>query len=79
MARGMVATTAGGAVVRWGVTKAWRASGTAARAPPTTFIPINAGAGRAAMVIIFGAASSVAAVFPEHPHVEGGIAVELEV
>ena len=77
--RGLVATTAGGAAVRWGVTKAWRASGTVARAPPTTFIPINAGAGRTAAVIVFGAASGTAAVFPEHPHVEGGIAVELKV
>ena len=77
--RGLVATTAGGAAVRWGVTKAWRASGTAARAPPTTFILINAGAGCRAAVIVFGAASGAAAVFPEHPHVEGGITVELKV
>ena len=79
MARGLVATTAGGAAVRWGVIGAWRASGTSSRAPSTTFIPINAGAGRTAAVIVFGGASRAAAVFPEHPHVEGGIAVELEV
>ena len=78
-ARGLVTTTAGGAAVRWGVTKAWRASGAAARVPPTTFIPTNAGAGHTAAVIVFGAAPSTATVFPEHPHVEGGIAVELEV
>ena len=77
--RGLVATTAGGATVRWGVTKAWWASGAAARAPPTTFIPTNAGAGRTAAVIVFGAASGAATVFPEHPHVEGGIVVELKV
>ena len=77
--RGLVATTAGGAVVRWGVTKAWWASGTAARAPPTTFIPANAGAGRTTAVIVFGAASGAAALFLEHPHIEGGIAVELKV
>ena len=79
MTRGLVATATGGAAIRGGVTRAWRASGTAARAPPATFIPINAGVGRAAAVIIFGAASCTAAVFPEHPHVEGAIAVELEV
>ena len=78
LARGEVATTTGGAAVRWGVTKAWRASGAASHAPPTTFIPTNAGAGRTAAVIVFGAASGTAAVFPEHPHVEGGIAVELK-
>ena len=72
MARGLVATTAGGAAVRWGVIGAWRASGTSSRAPSTTFIPINA-------IIVFGVASSAAAVFPEHLHVEGGIAVELKV
>ena len=79
MAQGLVATTAGGAAIQWGVTKAWRASGTAARAPSTTFILTNAGAGRAAVVIVFGVASGAAAVFPEHPHVEGGITVELKV
>ena len=79
MTRGLVAIATGGAAVRGGVTKAWRASGTAARAPSATFTPTNAGAGRAAAVIVFGAAPSTAAVFPEHPHVEGGVAVKLEV
>ena len=79
MTRGLVTTATGGAAVRWVVTKAWQASGTAARAPPTTFIPINIEAGRTAAVIVFGAASSVVAVFPEHPYIEAGIAVELEV
>ena len=30
-------------------------------------------------VVRLGAAPGAAAIFPEHPHVEGGIAVELEV
>ena len=78
MMRGLVATATGGATVRGGVARAWRASGTAARTPSATFTPTNAGAGRAAAVTIFGAASGAAAVFPEHPHVEGGVTVELE-
>ena len=77
--RVMVATATGGAAVLRGVTRAWRASGTAARAPSATFTLTSGGAGRAAAVIVFGAASGTAAVFPEHPHVEGGIIVELEV
>ena len=79
MTRGLVATTAGGAAVQWGVTEAWRASGAAACTPHTTFIPTDAGAGRTVAVIFFGAASSAAAIFPEHPHVEDGIIVELKV
>ena len=77
--RGLVATATGGAAVRGGVTRAWWASGTAARTPSATFAPTNAKVGRAAMVIIFWAASGMAAVFPEHPHIEGGVVVELEV
>ena len=77
--KGEVAAIAGGAVARWGVAKAWRASGAPARAPPTTFIPANTRAGRMAVVIVFETESGAAAVFSEHPHVEGGIAVELKV
>ena len=79
MTRGLVATATRGAAIKRGVTRAWRASGTAARAPPATFTPTNAGAGSTAAVIVLGAASSMMVVFPEHPHVEGGVAVELEV
>ena len=79
MTRGLVATTTGGAEIRRGVARAWRASGPAARAPFATFTPTNAGAGHAAAVIVLGAASGTAAVFPEHPHVGGGITVKLEV
>ena len=31
------------------------------------------------MAVVFRAAPSAATIFPKHPHVEGGIAVELEV
>ena len=32
-----------------------------------------------AAFVVFGAAPSTATVFPEHPHVEGVVAIELEV
>ena len=47
--------------------------------PAAVFILVSIGVGQAAAVIVFGAAPSAATVFPEHPHVEGGIAVELKV
>ena len=31
------------------------------------------------MVLVLGAAPCAATIFPKHPHVEGGIAVKLEV
>ena len=40
---------------------------------------IVARAGPTTAVVILRAAPSAATIFPEHPHVEGGIAVELEV
>ena len=40
---------------------------------------IVAGTGPTAAVIILRAAPSAATIFLEHPHIEGGIAVEFEV
>ena len=77
--RGLVVATAGGAVVRRGAAKAWRAANAADGAPAFTFIQTDAEAGHPAAVIVFQAAPNAAAIFFEHPHVEGGIAVELEV
>ena len=42
-------------------------------------LSIIAGAGFPAMVVTLGATPCAATIFPKHPHVEGGIAVELEV
>ena len=47
--------------------------------PVAVFILVSARAGQAAAVVVFGAAPSTATVFPEHPHVEGGVAIKLEV
>ena len=47
-------------------------------APADIFIRIIVGAGYPAAVIVFGAAPNAAAVFSEHPCVEGGVAVKLE-
>ena len=40
---------------------------------------IIAGAGFPAAVVTLGATPCAATIFPKHPHVEGGIAVKLEV
>ena len=74
MARRLVAATAGGAAVRRGVTEAWRTVEAAGPAPAFIFIPTIAEVGRLATVVVFGAA-----IFSKHPHVEGGVSIELEV
>ena len=40
---------------------------------------IITGAGFPAAVVTLGATPCAATIFPKHPHVEGGVAVELEV
>ena len=47
--------------------------------PVTIFVLVSAGAGQAAAVVVFRATPGTATVFPEHPHVEGGVAIKLEV
>ena len=42
-------------------------------------LSVLAGARSPATVVVFRAAPHAATIFPKHPHVEGGIAVELEV
>ena len=42
-------------------------------------LPIIAGAGFPAAVVALGATPCAATIFPKHPHVEGGVAAELEV
>ena len=61
--RRLVAATAGGAAVRRGAAEAWRGTNAADHAPAFIFIPIIAGAGYPAAVIIFGAAPGAATVF----------------
>ena len=78
-ARRLVAATAGGAAVRTGAAEAWRAANAACHAPAFIFISTIAEAGHPAVVIILGTAPNTAAILSEHPHVEGGVAVELEV
>ena len=47
--------------------------------PVAIFILVRARARQAAAVVIFRATPGTVTVFPEHPHVEGGVAVKLEV
>ena len=47
--------------------------------PAAVFILVSTGAGQAAVVIVFGATPSAATILPEHPHIEGGVAIEFEV
>ena len=47
--------------------------------PVTIFILVSAGAGQAAAVVVLRAAPGTATIFPEHPHLEGGVTIELEV
>ena len=42
-------------------------------------LSVIAGAGFPAAVVTLGATPCAATIFPKHPHVEGGIAVKLEV
>ena len=79
MTRGLVAATTGGVAVRRGAAEAWRVANAAGHAPAFIFVPTIAEARYPAAVIVFEAAPSTAIVFPEHPHVEGGIAIKLEV
>ena len=62
-----------------GTAEAQRTPSTAACMPVAVFILASTGAGQAATVVVFEAAPNTATIFPEHPHVEGGVAIELEV
>ena len=42
-------------------------------------LSVIVGEGFPAAVVTLGATPCAAAIFPKHPHVEGGVAVELEV
>ena len=77
-ARWLVTAAAGGAIVRRGAAEAWRATDAADHVPTFVFISAIAEAKQLVAVIVFGAAPNAAAIFSEHPHVEGGVAVELE-
>ena len=78
MARWPVTATAGGVAIRRGTAKAWRAVNAAGHAPTFVFISTIAKAGHPVTIIIFGAAPNAVAIFSEHPHVEGGVAIEIE-
>ena len=77
-ARWLVTAAAGGAIVRRGAAEAWRATDAADHVPTFVFISAIAEAEHPVAVIIFGVAPNAAAIFPEHPHIEGGVTVKLE-
>ena len=72
----LIKAAAAGTVAKGGATIARRG---AAGGFVLLLIPTIAEAEHLLAVVHLGAASGAAAVFPEHPHIEGGIAVELKV
>ena len=75
----MIAATAGGAVAGGGATKARRATVASGSRFAFALVTAVAKAEHLVTIIIFREAPNVAAIFSEHPHVEGGITVKLEV
>ena len=73
----LVTAAAGGAVVRRGITEAWQAAGAARHGPAFVFVTAVAEAKHPVAIIIFRAAPDTAAIFSEHPHVEGRVAIVL--
>ena len=75
-ARRLIKAAAAGTVAKRGVTIARRG---AAGGFVLLLVPTTAKAEHLLAVVHLGAASGAAIVFPEHPHEEGRVAVELEV